>query len=154
MGIELSPLAVAAVFQAWGTPATRDTLGPFARFRAGRLTVLLGDFFGATPELLGAFDRVWDRAAIVALDAPRRGRYAATIDALLRPGGVLLQNAFSYDQPKMEGPPFSVSEDELAKHYATWPRELLLREALTEGNFAERGLDVFEISRYLMVKPG
>ncbi len=154
VGIELSPLAVEAIFETAGTPATRDTLGPFDRFVAGRLTVLRGDVFGATPELLGTFDRVWDRAAIVALDQPRRVRYASTIRALMSPGAVLLQNAFRYEEGRMEPPPFSVSEEELDGHYAGWPRELLLRETLTDGKFVERGLDSFEISRYQLVKPG
>lgn len=152
VGIELSPIAAEAVFEG-KHGVEEDTLGPFVRRRSGRLTVLQGDVFDATPELLGPIDRVWDRAAVVALDPGRRQRYAVTISALLRPGGLLLQNAFEYDQEKMDGPPFSVSTHELAALYAGWPREELLREALTEGKFKERGLDSFVVTRSLFTRP-
>ncbi len=153
VGIELSPLAVDAIWATAGEAPVRDRHGDFQRSRAGRLTVLQGDVFQATPELLGPFDRVWDRAAIVALDPERRVRYAATVGRLLRPGGLILQNAFSYDQAQMDGPPFSVTAGELQTHYAGWSSELLHKEVLTEGRMAERGLDAFEVSCTLLGKP-
>lgn len=151
VGVELSPTAVAAVVERLGEAAV-DTLGGFVRSRVGRVTLLCGDVLGATPELLGPVDRIWDRAALVALPPSMRDAYTATLRALLRPGGVLMQNSFSYDQAKMDGPPFSVPDDEVARHYP-WPTEVLERSALTEGKFAERGLDTFHVRLALLTKP-
>ena len=152
VGVELSPVAAAALFEQAGLTPTKTEDGPFTRWTAGSITILQGDVFEATPERVGPIDRIWDRAAIVALDPPRRERYAATVRALLPSGGLILQNAFAYDQSQMDGPPFAVPEDEIAAHYAGWDRTLLLRENPIEGKFAERGI-VIEISRYLLRKP-
>lgn len=154
VGVELSPIAAESVFAAAGLEPVVDTVGPFTRRSAGGLAILQGDVFAATPELLGPFDRVWDRAAIVAITADQRRRYAATIAALLRPGGVLLQNAFAYDQVLMDGPPFSVTADELGACYPGWSREHLRSERRTEGKFTERGLPHFDVSSYRITRPG
>lgn len=153
VGIELSPIAIQEIFHRLGARPTEDALGPFRRFRIGRATVLCGDVFAATPELLGEFDRVWDRAALVALDAPRRGPYTAGLRALLRPGGRLLQNTFVYEQSVMDGPPWSVPEDELRKHYRGWAMRHLARDVLTEGKFIDRGLKRWTVDRWLLEKP-
>ena len=153
VGVELSPVAVAAVFEREGLTPEVDHLGPFERSRAGAITVLRGDVFEATPELVGTFDRVWDRAAIVALDEPRRPRYVATVRALMAPGARLLQNAFAYDQTKMDGPPWSVPEAEIQGHYGDWSIQPVLEDVLTEGKFAERGVPSWTVTRYFIDRP-
>ncbi|MCO4773607.1 MAG: thiopurine S-methyltransferase [Deltaproteobacteria bacterium] len=153
LGVELSSLAVDEVMARSDQPVTRDSLGPYQRSRTGNVTLLCGDIFEATPELLGSVDRIWDRAAMVALPPTMRPRYASTLRALLAPGGMLLQNSFGYDQSKMDGPPFAVLRDEVAEHYGDWGTELLDTRVLTEGKFAERGISAFEISLTLVTKP-
>jgi len=153
IGVELAPEAVAEVMARTTDEVVRDTHGPFQRCRAGRITILCGDVLSATPALLGKIDRIWDRAALVALPPDMRPRYAATLTSLLAPGGLQLQNAFSYDQSKMDGPPFSVPPSEVATLYATYEREVLDTRVLREGKFAERGVDAFETHVTLMRKP-
>ncbi len=153
VGVELSPLAIQEVVgRLGGTPQT-DAVGPLKRTRLGPLTMLQGDVLTVTPELLGHVDRIWDRAALVALPPSMRSHYTATLKALLRPQGLLLQNSFSYDQSKMSGPPFSVPQGEIATHYAGWNIELLNSHILTEGKFAERGVSEFLVSVALLRKP-
>ena len=152
VGIELSPIAARLLFEDLGVEPEVSQLGPFEARRHGRLTLLLGDFFAATPERIGLFDRVWDRAALVAMDPERRGPYTATIASLLRPGGLLLQNTFSYDQARMEGPPFSIPPEELAGRYAGWEARQLSHELMTEGPFNDR-LDEFAVTVTLLERP-
>jgi len=151
VGVELSEVAVAAVMERLGG-AEADTLGPYSRHRSGRVTMLRGDVLAATPDLVGPVDRIWDRAALVALPPSMRPAYAATLRALLRPGGLLLQNSFSYDQATMDGPPFSVPDDEVATHYP-WPTEVLEQTVMTEGKFAARGVESFAVRLALTTKP-
>jgi len=152
LGVELSPLAVARFWQDQGGTPEEGAAGPFVVGRLGRVAVACGDFFLASPALLGTFDRVWDRAALVAMDAARRPRYAAVVRGLLRAGGLLLQNSFLYDEERMGGPPFSVPDDAIATLYPNWPSERLGHVVETEGRFAE-SLPWFATTTALLVKP-
>ena len=51
------------------------------------LTFITADLFELGPESLGRFDRIYDRAALVALPPKMRARYAAHLTALLAEGG-------------------------------------------------------------------
>ena len=67
----------------------------------------------------GPFTRVWDRAALVALDPARRARYASVVASLLAPGAELLLDTFVFDGARKPGPPHAVPGDEIR---ALWPR--------------------------------
>jgi hypothetical protein len=61
----------------------------------------------------GRVDAIWDRAALVAVDPKDRGRYRDALLQVLVPGGVILLVTFTYDQSKLPGPPWSVSDDDV-----------------------------------------
>lgn len=117
VGVEIVEEVVEADFAARGRPVDPAPLGPFRAYRAGRLTVLAGDMLAATPELLGTFDGAWDRAALVALGAADRPRYAAVVRSLLAPGARMLLQTFACDRPPHVGPPYAVSGDEVRRLY-------------------------------------
>jgi thiopurine S-methyltransferase len=126
-GVELSPIACEAVFAEHGLTPTREEGGAHVTWRAGDLTVLQGDFF----DVVGAFDAAWDRAATIALPPAVRGRYAAHLRSLVRPGGGVLLVTTDYPQAEREGPPFSVPPEEVL---AAWPEARRLdREDLGES---------------------
>jgi thiopurine S-methyltransferase len=127
VGVELSEVAVRAFFEEQERPFEVESAGALLVFRSDGLELWCGDVFDTTRDLLGPVDRVWDRAALVALPPPTRGRYAVHIRQLA-PGGVLLQNAFEYDQSVMSGPPFSVPLDEVRQHYGADRVEVLYDE--------------------------
>ncbi len=62
----------------------------------------------------GKVDAVWDRAALVALDPATRERYRDALLRVLADDGVILLVTFSYDQEKLPGPPWSVSDDDVS----------------------------------------
>jgi len=84
----------------------------------GAITVLACDFFAVTAEMIGPFDYVYDRGALVALPADIRPRYVKLVASLLgdRPFRYLLF-AYDYDQAKYPGPPHSVPEKEIRSLY-------------------------------------
>lgn len=133
LGVELAEQAVEQFFQEQGLVPQVDQVGAFRRYRADRLVILCGDIFDLRPQDLPfEVDRVWDRAALVALDPPRRRRYAQHLTSLLGRGRILL-NAFSYDPQVMGGPPHSVPEAEVRELYAGASVTVLDdREELTE----------------------
>ena len=117
VGVELALAAGEAFFDEAGLAASRDERGAFVRLRAGAITIVVGDFFAMVPEELGTFDAFYDRAAVVALPARMRERYAAAVMARLAPDAVGLIVTFEHDAPA-DAPPFSVTEAELER---IWP---------------------------------
>lgn len=115
-GAELSAIAIEQLFAQLGVTPTITRAGTLDHYRAPQLDLFVGDIFRVTPELLGPVDAIYDRAALVALPQDMRARYAAHLATLTAHAPQLLIS-FEYDQRVMEGPPFSVSEEEIRQHY-------------------------------------
>src|SRR4051812_36053592 len=61
IGIELVDDAVRQFFAEHGTVAAVEKRGAFQAYTAGPITVLAGDFFASTPELVGPVEAIFDR---------------------------------------------------------------------------------------------
>lgn len=138
-GVELAAQAVEELHQEQALQADVDDLGPFRRWRTGGLTVLQGDIFDLRSSHLGPVDRVWDRAAMVALDPARRSAYVRRIRELLPSGGRVLLNVLHYDPAVMPGPPHSISDEEVRGAYDGADIVLLDVDETLPEPFAERG---------------
>lgn len=136
-------------------PERREEAG-FVRFEAGGVVTWAGDFFGLGPTALGRLTAVFDRAALVALPEPMRRRYAAHLLSLLEPGASVLLVTFVYDQAQMNGPPFSVSPEEVHALYGASCEIERLEDLdiLDESpRFRERGLtSLREMAWHLRVR--
>ena len=124
IGVELAEKAVRALFDEHGlAPIVEQPIveqdGPFLRFVAGPLTVHCGDVFALDRSRVGPVDRIWDRAALIALPPDLRVRYAARLRELA-PGATMLLETLHYDPTRMSGPPFSVSLDEVQALYGSF----------------------------------
>ncbi len=116
VGAELSRLAVEQFFAENGLTPTITKAGWFERFESEGIAILLGDLFELDDATLGPVDAIYDRAALVALPEAMRKRYAAYLIALTNTAPQFLVT-FEYDQAIMPGPPHSVTEAEVLKHY-------------------------------------
>ncbi len=115
-GAELSILAVEQLFEELGVTPTRSEEGALTRFAADGIDIFVGDIFDVTRATLGPVDALYDRAALVALPETMRSRYARHLVEI--GGGVpQLLICFDYDQSEMNGPPFSVDENEVRALY-------------------------------------
>ena len=65
---------------------------------------------------MGPVDAIYDRAALVALPETPRTRYAAHLMQITVTAPQLLI-CYDYDQSALAGPPFSISDDEVRRHY-------------------------------------
>ncbi len=142
-GIELVERAAQAFFEENALSFERENWHGQPSLVAEKIRIVVADIFalGALPG--GTFDAVYDRAALVALQPELRERYVAELLRWLKPEGKLLVLAFVYDQTKMAGPPFSVSDEQLLALYDASARLELLRaqDILDqEPRFKERGL--------------
>lgn len=118
VGVELAETAVRALHAREGAAPTVEPLGSFVAWRTPGRVVLQGDVFGLAPRLVGTFDRVWDRAALIALDPPRRARYVETLRTVLAPGAVVLLVTMDFPSEKKPGPPHAVSPGEVRALWA------------------------------------
>jgi thiopurine S-methyltransferase len=156
VGVDVSEIAAPAFFAESGLEPVRSRRGPFEAFSAGGVEILVGDVFLADRALLGPFDAIYDRAALVALTPGEQApRYAAHLASLLREGGRMLLVTFDYDQSKMEGPPFAVSPGRVRDLFGgTFEIEHLADRDVTDERprFREAGADRVTESAWLLVR--
>lgn len=115
-GAELSKIAVEQLFSELDVEPSITDLGEITRYSATNVDIFAGDIFCLSRELLGPVDAVYDRAALVAFPQSMRDRYAAHLIKITEFAPQLLI-AFVYDQRLLEGPPFSVNDDEVGRLY-------------------------------------
>jgi thiopurine S-methyltransferase len=147
IGIDISPLAAEQFFAESQLDPQIDAIGSFQRYRVDEITLLVGDFFDLQSDHLAGVSAVYDRASLIALPPEIRPRYASHLASLLPAAVQSLLITLEYDQSRMKGPPFAVSEQEVrALFERTFRVEVLsVFDALAESpRFRARGLDVLE----------
>lgn len=137
VGIELSELAIQQLFSELGVEPEIETIGKLHHYHAQNLDIFEGDIFELSAALLGQVDAIYDRAALVALPRNMRVEYAAHIEKLSRQAPQLLI-CFDYNQEELNGPPFSVDENEVTAYYATSYSLKVLEEVPVEGGLKGR----------------
>ncbi len=132
-GAELVEMAVEQLFDELGVKPTISAAGETKRYSAKNLDIFVGNVFDLSQEMLGPVDAVYDRAALVALPREVRNRYTAhLIQATANAPQLLI--TFEYDQSAMDGPPFSISPEEVSHHYGDrYDAALLERTDIPDG---------------------
>jgi len=118
VGAELSALAIEQLFSELGVVPEIAAAGKLVRYSASGIDILVGDLFDVSAEVLGPIGAIYDRAALVALPAGVREQYASHLIDITSAAPQLLVT-LEYDQQRLEGPPFSVEDFEVRKHYGT-----------------------------------
>ena len=116
-GIEISRKAIEDFFHENELDYEHSETGGMTCYRHGTLELWCTDFFNADFSLVGSFDGVYDRAAVVALPPSMRSRYVSRMLELLQPGTAMLVITLDYPQHEMNGPPFSVPPREVERLY-------------------------------------
>ncbi|MFF7065443.1 thiopurine S-methyltransferase [Pseudomonas sp. NPDC008258] len=120
LGVELSRRAVEDFFREHGLEPEVREQGAFELWRHGDVELWCGDFFALRAEDVGGCVGLYDRAALIALPAQMRTKYMEALSALLpaRCRGLLV--TLDYDQSLLDGPPFSVGDEEVRQGLAGW----------------------------------
>ena len=113
LGVELSPVAVKQFFEENELPAKVTRERSFNRWESDGLVVLCGDFLALNHHDLKDSRAVYDRASLIALPPQTRSRYVNHLVTLLRPDTPGLLVTMEYLQTQMDGPPFSVPQQEV-----------------------------------------
>ena len=116
-GAELSRIAIEQLFAELGLQPRITATGAIERFSAQDIDIFVGDFFALSRQMLGAVDAIYDRAALVALPEDMRRRYVRHLMEITDTAPQMVI-CFAYDQRLVDGPPFSVDDDEMRRHYA------------------------------------
>lgn len=127
--------------------------GPPRCYRADGYRLFAADFFAVTRDHVGAIDAVFDRASLVALEPETRMDYADHLRSLMPPGAKMLLVTFEYDQARMGGPPFSVSDAEVRRLFRDgYVIEHLETRDVLNDVFRERGLEAMTESAFALTR--
>ena len=132
LGCELSRVAVEQLFTSLGIKPTRVKFNSIERFSAANIDIYVGDIFKLSSADIGNVDAVYDRAALVALPEQIRNNYVPHVIKLTSLAPQLLIS-YEYDQRVMNGPPFSVSNDEVSDRYQADYQLILLKSISVPG---------------------
>jgi thiopurine S-methyltransferase len=152
-GVEISPLAVEAFFQENNLVAEKQAIDDFTLHQSEGIDIYCGDYLKLSPRHLGDIRAVFDRASLIALPPSMRQSYVKHHVQLTDANIPVLLVTLEYPQDQMNGPPFSVSEEEVINLYAgRYEIEKLVdKDALVnEPRFAERGLTALHEKVYLL----
>jgi thiopurine S-methyltransferase len=129
VGVELSEKAIEDYFAERDVQPQVEERGPFKVFSHERCALWCGDFFKLTARHIGECSVVYDRAALIALPPDMRWRYVEHLNRLLPADCRGLLITLDYDQSQVEGPPFSVTEDEVIQLLSLeWRVKLIAEE--------------------------
>lgn len=143
IGVELSSTAVADFFLEAGLAATTGSQQGMDFWEHDNIRIYCGDFFLLQSEHLNGATAFFDRASLIALPKLLRSRYQQHLATLMPVGSLGLTVTIEYPQSQMNGPPFSVSEEELTQIAGTSfdISKLAAFDVLSEeGKFRERGV--------------
>lgn len=119
VGIELSQIAIETFFAEHNLQYQQFESDRFLLRISGNIRLIQGDYFDLQQEDLSACKMVYDKAALIAINAPNRNRYCAHMQSILPKATDQLLITLDYDQAEMEGPPFAVSTAEVSRYYAS-----------------------------------
>ena len=155
VGVECSELAVEKFFNERQLAFNKTRLEEHVSYKTGKLEILLGDFFTLKAEDISRFTDIYDRASLIALPAEMRRQYVTKITQLQAPGTRTLLIALAYPPSEMEGPPFSVNDEEISQLYADNFRieKLAAKNVIEdEPRFRERGLTSLTETAYKLTR--
>lgn len=133
---------------------TMDEHG-FRSYMGGRYQLWCGDFFALPADVFASADAVYDRASLIALPRELRPRYAARLAEHLGPGTRMLLVTLTYNSAEMNGPPFSVPDDEVRALFQDGFDITLVEQvdALTDNDgLRKRGLTALTESVYILTR--
>lgn len=143
LGVELSPLAVQRFLKEHALDAEVHESAQGIHHVAGNIEIIQGNVLNLDDATLASCQAIYDRAAVIALPADMRRRYAERVYARLAPDCKGLMITLDYPQQQMQGPPFSVDAQEVHDLLGdVWSIDLLERRDILaqQPSFLERGI--------------
>jgi len=153
LAIELSEQAVKAFFEENQLSFTIDEKKEFTIYCSDNIEFYCGNYFDLTTDLLADVKAVFDRASLIAMPPAMRKLYKLKINEILPQSAGILLVTMEYPQHQMDGPPFSVLENEVNELFSDKYEINLLEEfdVLAENpRFVDKGLTQMLEKVYIM----
>ena len=154
-GIEISPLAVEDFFAENDLPYHINDLPDACLYTSKHLNIYCGDFFSVDLGHTAHIDAVYDRASLIAMPEQMRPTYVERLTSLIPGGTRSLLVTLEYPQQEMDGPPFSVSSDEVNRLFGTAYsiEQIHSEDCLAEQpHFRDKGLSKLEEHVFILQK--
>lgn len=152
IGVELSEIAVRAYFsEHLYTPTVIPLGNGQTLYEFDEVSIYCGDFFATK---IDPVDVVYDRAALIAMPPSMRQMYVEQLLSMVKPGGRILLVTLDYPQAEMDGPPFCVTGEEVARLFSGCQITHLERDEADESHpRRQRGLSRFAEEVWLIELP-
>jgi thiopurine S-methyltransferase len=160
LGVEVAAAAVTAFLsenhlRAQRHDAPEGTHCEIEGLEEGGVKIINGDIFDVPAKTFAACTAFYDRAALIALPVRLRERLAHEVYAKLPADACGLLITLGYPQAQMQGPPFSVDDDEVHRLFdAQWDVERLERRDILADQplFSEQGITALHTAVYRLEK--
>ena len=153
IGVELVSKAVQDFFAENNIDYLLQQDETLQKFTSKSIDIYLGAFFDLNPEQTSSFKAIYDRASIVAIEKPERRVYVDHLISFLDPAGRILLITLEYNQNLMEGPPYSVTAEEIESLFAPFGSfKLLETYDILDVRFRNKGLTRLLEHVFLIVK--
>lgn len=149
VGSELSEIACRDFFAEKGYKFSTKLNGEHALFQHENIELWQGDFFKLTPEKLGDFDVVYDRAALVALPKQMQLDYVNHLKQFIDTKTKLFLIAVAFNDDDWQGPPFSITDDDIQQLFSSFSVEKIAEHKLSNNQFAQRKMAVGNLKEAL-----
>ena len=113
VGVELSPLAIDRFFKENQIEYKVSKVEGFNLYQGKNIEIYCGDFFKLKKNYLYDASCVYDRAALIALNPDLQKKYVVHLKEILPNSSKILLLTMFYPQNEMEGPPYSVGDDDV-----------------------------------------
>lgn len=144
VGAELSQIACRDFFAEAQIPVAPLDAGAFILWQSKQYQLWQGDFFELSAAAVQDCRFVYDRAALIALPEEMRRRYVEKLRQLL-PKASLFLISLEYPEHEKQGPPFAVSEQEIACLFEFADIKLCAIRNLTGQGFARRRFETSQL---------
>ncbi|MCJ8298961.1 MAG: thiopurine S-methyltransferase [Pseudomonadales bacterium] len=118
IGVELSKIAVQDFISESKMGFEKHSTDSFNIYRSEHITLYQGDYMGLTAADLDGCQLVFDRAAIIAIEAFNRRSYVDQLISIIPKSTPILMISREYDQRSRSGPPFSVPLSEIQQLFS------------------------------------
>jgi len=160
LGIDVSPIAIESFLaenqlHARTRSTAEGTHYEVTNAPGGDIEIINGDVFEADPEAVAQCAAFYDRAALIAMPAPMRGRLANDVYLQLPADSSGLLITLDYPEHEMQGPPFSVDDAEVHRLFdRQWNVERLERRDIlaSQPMFSGQGVTALHTTVYALTR--
>lgn len=141
-GNELSAIACQDFFVENNLAFQQQTLGEYEHYTCQQLTLLQGDYFKLSADLIDNVDWIYDRAALIALPKAMQQQYVEHLKSFFSSKTRMFLVTVEFPQAQLSGPPFAVTETDVNSLFSDFNVEYIATDEIKDKQFAQRQFEV------------